>query len=238
MALDRCIPKRSRIRRTSKTDSHKDRKLAALATLFKRGHVNVEKIPLPVYGFMKDNRDDPTVSCLAAEHGIDLVQADAVKPLTAVDAVRYGLSHGTLRAADLARIPDDELSPLFVSEMEKMLGRYATPEVYESVVSDERVARVLNDPDALFVVSLVFYAVNYGNEALLAHARDIEDPAVHLRRAFEYIRQPNIASIFSCTKSVSRMLQFCDIPDAAKQAVLDAAVASFNVDVIEMMMAF
>lgn len=243
MALNRCIPKASRIRRTSKTDSHKDRKLAALATLFKRGRVNAQRIPLPVYGFMKDNREDPTVSHIAAEHGIDLGQVanavNPVRPLTALDAVRYGLAQGTFRPADLARIPDDELNLGFISELEKMLGRYATPEVYDSVTSDERVARVLNNPDSSLFMSdsMVFHAVNYGNEALLAHVLDRQNDIVHVRRSFEHIRQPTIASIFSDKKSIDRMLRYCDIPEAAKQAVLDAAVASFNVDVIELMMA-
>lgn len=221
------------IHHTTKTDKHKDRKLAMACLMFKNKMVDVKKLPVRLLDFLSENRDDPTVQTILKENNLIIEEAE---PDTDgyIQALIDKMKANKVTLEDLLAIPDDTLKDEGLynncADIFECVAQKKSIALFELIMSEPRLRdkiQTTNRPAERFMFSLI----NYRSIKLLKYVLENNYPFV--QTGIRYIKTPVIAKILGSTiEKVDLLLQYIGLDQEAKQAIYKQSIDNFNIDMI------
>jgi hypothetical protein len=164
--LNAALPKDRRVTATTRTDRAKDGKLALVYRTMKRRGMCVVKPKM--LRFLSENRGDPTVDALAAEHvRLFPCTRTSLSMLGAIEDIRLRI---TGAAAGRPLVTPEELrdSRVDLKLVATWVMTSASPEQFDALVADDQVACQLRNGSSS-ADHMLFMATNFGNRPLLEH---------------------------------------------------------------------
>jgi hypothetical protein len=221
--LNLALPKMYTVKKTTKTDSLKDRKISLAYYFFsKRGSQRLRHTN-SLYKFVSNNKSDPTCAEIINTY------IEPNDPLNIMQNIIADLKNGIVNPCNFKQfLPTVEnVSELRSFIVESKLVKKVT---LEKLIACPESAAVLKN---LFQshCSIMFNIVNYKNEDLLALVLDNKDLLGITEEQVKYINMS--ATIFRDKPSLELMLQYFTIPYETQQTWLENAIKDCNVETAE-----
>lgn len=207
IALNKALPIKNRIVKTTKTCKQKDKKLHILKHVFKKHKVSSSDISLKLYDFLCENRDDPSIQCMLDEN-TDLKMKNITNEVSNLSSILSKVD----KKEDVCEVIQ-KATDLKFKDYKTILEhavKHCSPEYWDTLIGLEKIKEVI--PKLSIDVGLIFNMINYVNKDLLKHVVSIQHEHPFLQYSLEKMRLQPYISIFVEPTAIQMLLEDVGIP--------------------------
>ena len=214
--LNSVLPRDQRVVKSLRTNEKKDRMLALANVACKR--IKKDKITGKLTHFLSQNRDDPTVIAIVADHGVVLPDIECEIEIA---ATLCDLKKGQV----VTKIPL-EMSNNDVLMAVRIILSQGTPKQFDALAHDPRVHEYLCADDVLF------RTINHGNMKLCSHimAKCEALVGINIPECINYMTVGHGKHILTMPHTRANILQIIPLTTEHRQVVENAMLQDLDIE--------